>query len=113
MKSSAARFVLWFFFDVCLAAIPCGLFWGLVSGSMADGKETPYGWLFVCGLLAFIMLARLFRAGYTYFTNYDIALGWRILAFFMHFGVLAAGLNVTGLVTMLLMGAGASVGEPG
>jgi len=80
VKVLSGSLILWFFFDVCLAFIPCGLFAALVSGS---------------------------------FTNYDLVLGWRILIFFLHFGVLASGLNVTVFVAMLLLGAGVSIGEPG
>lgn len=113
MKVLSGGLILWFFFDVCLALIPCGLFAALVSGNLGDGNTIASGWLVVCSLLAFIMLARLFRVGWTSFTNYDLVLGWRILIFFLHFGVLASGLNVTVFVAMLLLGAGVSIGEPG
>ena len=112
MKSFTSGFIAWFVLDVCLALSPCALFAVFVSGGLSDGKKVAYGLLAVCGLLVFIMLARLLVAGRTTFRNYDVALGWRILAFLLHFGVLAAGMYVVAFVIVLLLGAGVSVGEP-
>jgi len=113
MKSFAVRFVLWLLFDVCLAFITCGLFVGLILGSGPGKNHISYGWLVVCGLLTFIMLARIFCLGRTFFSKHDVALGWRILPHLLHLAVLTSGMYVTYLVAMLLLGAGVSVGEPG
>lgn len=112
MKSFTVRFFLWLFLDVCVALTSWILFVALIVGSGSGSELLSFGWLAFCGFLLLIMVARIIYAGRFYYGSKEVAEGWRILAFLLHLLALLGGIYITCLLSITLLGAGASAGEP-